>query len=180
VRFAVTALLLGLWLLRQGELPRRSDITHRDAALLVLAAAGLAANYVFSVKALNEVTPAECSVLSLMNGVLLLGCGVLFLRERLSRIQVAGLVVFLIGQGLFLLPRLAGSAFDARFALGALLLAAASGARGAPSTHLLLEEFLPARRGGFEVRLRPRPAGGIGSSNGQDDGKGHGETKVET
>jgi drug/metabolite transporter (DMT)-like permease len=84
-----------------------------------LAAAALAANYVLSMKSLRHVSPAESSVLSLMNGVLLMGCGVLFLQERLSRLQSAGLLVFGVGQGLFLLPRLAGSAFDARFALGA-------------------------------------------------------------
>ena len=33
---------------------------------------------------------------------------------------------------------------------------------------------------GLQVGLGTRPAGRVGSGNGQDDGKGHGETKIET
>lgn len=121
VRLAVTTLLLGAWLSRRGQLPKPADIGRRDRGLLLLAAAGLAANYVLSMQSLSHVTPAESSVLSSMNGMLLMGCGLLFLGERLSRLQAAGLVTFLVGQGLFLLPRLTASTFDRRFALGALL-----------------------------------------------------------
>jgi drug/metabolite transporter (DMT)-like permease len=126
IRFAVAALLLGLWLARSNQWPRLAQIAPRDRWLLALAAAGLAANYVFSVKALSHVTAAESSVLSLMNGVLFMGCGVLFLHERLSRWQSVGVALFFAGLGLFLLPRLTGSDFDARFAHGTALVAIAS------------------------------------------------------
>jgi len=124
VRFAFAALVLGVWLAFRGQLPQMKALTRRQCALLALAALGLAANYVLSVMALGHLTPAEASVLTQMNGTALLTCGVLLLRERVSRAQAIGLVVFAGGMSLFLGPRLFGSAFDARFLTGAALTAA--------------------------------------------------------
>jgi drug/metabolite transporter (DMT)-like permease len=123
VRFAFAALVLGVWLAARGQLPKLKALTRREQALLALAALGLAANYVFSMMALSHVTPAEASVLSQMNGMVLLACGVLLLRERLTRVQAIGLAIFAGGLALFLGPRLLGSAFDARFLTGAALVA---------------------------------------------------------
>jgi drug/metabolite transporter (DMT)-like permease len=123
VRFSFAALVLGAWLAARGQLPHLKALTRRERALLALAALGLAANYVFSMMALSYLTPAEASVLSQMNGMALLACGVLLLRERLSRAQAFGLVIFFCGLMLFLGPRLLGSAFDVRFLTGSALVA---------------------------------------------------------
>ncbi len=126
VRLAVGALVLGVWLAARGQMPKLAALTRREQVLLALAALGLAACYVFSMRALSYVTPAESSVLSQMNGMALLACGVLFLHERLSRAQVLGLAIFGGGLALFLGPRLFGSVFDARFLTGTLLVAIGS------------------------------------------------------
>lgn len=123
VRFSFAALVLGVWLAGRGQLPKLTALTRRERKLLALAALGLAANYVFSMMALSHVTPAEASVLSQMNGMVLLAFGVLLLRERLTRVQTIGLAIFAGGLALFLGPRLLGSAFDARFLTGTALVA---------------------------------------------------------
>lgn len=123
VRFSFAALVLGVWLAVRGQLPDFKALTRCECALIALAALGLAANYVFSMMALSHVTPAEASVLSQMNGMVLLACGVLLLREHVSRVQTIGLIIFVGGLALFLSPRLLGSAFDRRFLSGTVLVA---------------------------------------------------------
>jgi drug/metabolite transporter (DMT)-like permease len=98
--------------------------------------------------ALSHVTPAESSVLSQMNGIALLACGVLLLHERLSRAQGLGLVIFFIGLVLFLGPRLFGSAFDARFLKGTLLVAIGSASWAA---YAVVQRLMQARLSSLQI-----------------------------
>jgi drug/metabolite transporter (DMT)-like permease len=126
-RFAVSALLLGMFLAATRRLPAVASLTRRDWLLLALALAGLVVNYICYVFALHHVSPTvNQTVIQLAPLCLLLG-GLIVFHERFSRWQWLGFVTLLVGLLLFFNRRLKELAdLDAGLGLGVALLVVAS------------------------------------------------------
>lgn len=101
VRFLVAALLLGLWLLGRSRLPALHRLSRRNLALLVVAALGLAGNYVFYLLGLHRVAPSAAQVLIQLAPMFLLLGGLFVFRERFSAVQWTGFVILTCGLVLY-------------------------------------------------------------------------------
>jgi len=104
-RFGVASAVMVLWLGSRGALPRRAALAGGGGWLLLVATAGLAANYLAYLVGLSLTTPANAQVL-IQTAPLLLGLGGIFVfGERFTRGQwmafgvlVGGLVLFFSSQ----------------------------------------------------------------------------------
>jgi drug/metabolite transporter (DMT)-like permease len=126
-RFAVSGLILGMFLAATRRLPAVASLTRRDWSLLALALAGLVVNYICYVLALHHVTPTvNQTVIQLAPLCLLLG-GLIYFHERFSRWQWVGFGTLIVGLLLFFNRRLEELAnFGEGLGLGVALLVIAS------------------------------------------------------
>jgi drug/metabolite transporter (DMT)-like permease len=97
---------LVLWLLLRRRLPLPLSLGWRGGLLLALAVLGLASNYVLYVLGLRLLTPGTAQLLIQLAPVLLLFGSLWVFRERLTRLQTAGLVALLIGFACFFNERI--------------------------------------------------------------------------
>lgn len=127
-RFVVSAAVLGAWLAARHEFPRVAQLRRpRLATLLLLATLGLVSNYVLYLVSLSYVSPTVGTVITQLGPLLLMLGGVWLFHERLSRKQVAGVVLLVTGLLLFFNRRLAElSDLHGRAGIGAMILLAAS------------------------------------------------------
>lgn len=126
-RFATSALLLGLFLARRGTLPALRGLPWRAGLLLATALAGLLANYVLYLIALDITTPSVAQVVIQLAPLLLLLGGVFVFREQFAARQWLGFIVLGLGLLLFFnrrLPELLEP--RAGLGLGVLLMVAAA------------------------------------------------------
>ena len=129
VRFAVAAVLTLGWVAARGQLRRYRSLTLGDWGWLGLAAAGLVGNYVLFLFGLARTTPGSSQVLIQLAPLLLGLGGVVFFGERLSRVQLLGVGVLLLGWGVFSgeqLLAMVATASTYAVGIGLIALAAAS------------------------------------------------------
>jgi drug/metabolite transporter (DMT)-like permease len=106
-RFAVSAVALGLFLAWRRRLPRPTALDRRGWTLFAVALAGLLANYVLYLLALEHTGPTAAQVLIQLAPVFLLFGGLLVFRERFAPLQWAGFATLVGGLLLFFHDRLA-------------------------------------------------------------------------
>lgn len=126
-RFLAAALLLGLFLAKQGTLPPLSKLSARGWGLLAIAILGLCGNYLFYLLGLNFVTPGAAQIVIQLAPMLLLLGGLVVFGERFVALQWAGFLILLLGMLLFFNHRLREilSNFDT-YTIGILLVIIAS------------------------------------------------------
>lgn len=106
-RLLVSGVLLFVWLSTQRRLPRFAPLGRRGQGLLVLAILGLTANYVLYLIGLNMLSPGTTQLVIQMAPILFLVASLLVFRESFSLGQGIGMVILLLGFGLFFNQRLA-------------------------------------------------------------------------
>ena len=127
-RFAVSAIVLFAVLGMRRTLPALSRIrVPRSAGLIVLATAGLVANYVLYLVSLSYVSPTISTVITQLGPLLLMLGGVVLFHERMSRTQTIGVVLLVVGLFLFFNRRLVELMdISGRAGIGAIILLVAS------------------------------------------------------
>ena len=100
-RFLLAAMFVLGWLYFTGQLPNPAGVSKLMRGIIIIAAAGLCANYVLFSYSLNYVN-AETSeaVIQLTTLFLILG-GVVFYKEQFTTIQKIGTLLILTGLILF-------------------------------------------------------------------------------
>ncbi|MET1078274.1 MAG: DMT family transporter [Pseudomonas sp.] len=105
-RLLVSGLILLGYLAAQRRLPRLRPLGRKGLALLGLAIVGLIGNYVLYLIGLKRLTPGTTQLVIQVAPILLLVSSLFIFRERFSAGQWLGLVVLLLGFGLFFNERL--------------------------------------------------------------------------
>ena len=107
-RFFLAAALLTPYLVFRGNLQNpHLLLSLQTGGFLLLAGVFLAANYIAYILGLERSTAEASQVVIQIAPMLLLLCGVLIFRERLSATQWLGFATFVIGLGLFFHQRMA-------------------------------------------------------------------------
>lgn len=105
-RMIASALLLGAFQARRGQLPALGGLSRRTWVLLAVALAGLVANYVLFAVSLEYVPPATAQLVIQLAPLLFLAGSLAVFRETFSRPQWLGVVTLLAGLLLFFSDRL--------------------------------------------------------------------------
>ncbi|MBS9761114.1 DMT family transporter [Pseudomonas mosselii] len=105
-RLSVSGGLLFAWLTANRRLPSFSRLGIKGKGLLAVAVAGLVGNYVLYLVGLNLLSPGTAQLVVQLGPVLLLVASVFVFKERFSLGQGLGLLVLLVGFGLFFNQRL--------------------------------------------------------------------------
>ena len=105
-RLLVSGGLLLAWLAASKRLPSFSKLGRNGWGLVALATGGLVGNYVLYLMGLNLLSPGTAQLVVQLGPVLLLVASVFLFKERFSLGQGMGLVILLIGFGLFFNQRL--------------------------------------------------------------------------
>jgi drug/metabolite transporter (DMT)-like permease len=105
-RLLVAGSLLLAYLAASRRLPRFRPLGRKGAWLLVLAIAGLTANYVLYLVGLNLLSPGTTQLVIQVAPILLLVSSLFVFRERFSLGQGIGLAILLLGFVLFFNQRL--------------------------------------------------------------------------
>lgn len=106
-RLLVSGGLLFIWLSAKRRLPPFTGLGRKRTGLVALAIFGLLGNYVLYLIGLKLLSPGTAQLVVQIGPVLLLVASVFVFRERFSWGQGMGLVVLLMGFGLFFNQRLA-------------------------------------------------------------------------
>jgi drug/metabolite transporter (DMT)-like permease len=127
-RFVIAGVLLAAILRgREGWPAPAMFRSRRTVVLAVVATAGLVVNYVLYLVSLSYVSPTASAVVTQLGPLLLMFGGVWILGETLSRRQLIGVVLIVVGLLLFFNRRLAEFAdFSGRTGVGTLILLVAS------------------------------------------------------
>jgi len=148
-RFLVSALVLGAILATKRGLPRASTFrAPRLIALLVAAVVGLLVNYVLYLVSLSYVSPTVTTVITQLGPLLLMFGGVWIFHERLSKRQMLGVALLIVGLLLFFNRNIgAFASLSGREGFGALILLIASVAWAAYglAQKALLKQFTPTQ-----------------------------------
>ncbi|MEE3508718.1 DMT family transporter [Pseudomonas sp. 10C3] len=105
-RLLVSGSLLFIWLASVGRLPSFNVLGRKGKGLVALAVCGLVGNYVLYLIGLKMLSPGTTQLVIQMGPVLLLISSIFLFKERFSLGQGIGLLVLLIGFGLFFNQRL--------------------------------------------------------------------------
>ncbi|QBF27950.1 DMT family transporter [Pseudomonas tructae] len=105
-RLLVSGGLLLAWLAASKRLPSFKPLGRKGWGLVLLATCGLVGNYVLYLVGLKLLSPGTAQLVVQMGPVLLLVASVFLFKERFSLGQGMGLVILLIGFGLFFNQRL--------------------------------------------------------------------------
>ena len=105
-RFSVAALALIILLRIERKLPKLSQFTPHLWRLTLVGVLGLAGNFFFFNSSLSYVDPAVTQIFIHLSSFSMLICGVLIFKEKLGVHQKIGLVLLVIGLGLFFNERL--------------------------------------------------------------------------
>ena len=126
-RLFSSGLILLAWLAASRQLPSLRPLGRRGRGLLLLAIGGLTANYVLYLMGLERLSAGTTQLLIQTAPVMLLLASLLVFRESFSRAQGLGLLVLLLGFGLFFNQRL-GELFGSlgNYTLGVLTVLAAA------------------------------------------------------
>lgn len=105
-RFLVAATCVGIYrLYKKGSLSYK-HLSGSLISLLLIAALGLNANYLYYLMGLETVTPSSTQIVIQLAPILLMLGGLIIFKERFSWQQWLGLLFFIIGLGLFFNQRL--------------------------------------------------------------------------
>ncbi|MDD1976860.1 MULTISPECIES: DMT family transporter [Pseudomonas] len=105
-RLLVSGGLLFAWLAASKRLPRFNGLGRKGWGLVALATCGLVGNYVLYLMGLNLLSPGTAQLVVQLGPVLLLVASVFLFKERFSFGQGVGLLILLMGFGLFFNQRL--------------------------------------------------------------------------
>ena len=105
-RLITSGLVLLVWLSSRGALPAFRPLGRQGGALVLLAIAGLVSNYVLYLMGLNRLSPGTTQLVIQIAPFLLLISSLFVFREAFSVAQFLGLLVLLLGFGLFFNQRL--------------------------------------------------------------------------
>lgn len=105
-RFSTAALCMFLFLVIKKGLPNLRGLSPRYWCLFILAILGLAGNFELYNIALQYIPPTTSQILSPISAFLMLLAGVWFFKEKMLVNQKIGLILLLIGLGLFFNQRL--------------------------------------------------------------------------
>jgi len=105
-RMVASALLLGGFQARRGQLPSLGGLGRRTWTLLAVALTGLVANYVLFAVSLEYVPPATAQLVIQIAPILFLAGSLAIFRESFSRPQWLGVVALIAGLLLFFNDRL--------------------------------------------------------------------------
>ncbi|MEF9898202.1 MAG: DMT family transporter [Pseudomonas sp.] len=105
-RLLVSGGLLFAWLAASKRLPSFNRLGRKGWALVALATGGLVGNYVLYLMGLNLLSPGTAQLVVQLGPVLLLVASVILFKERFSLGQGVGLLILLMGFGLFFNQRL--------------------------------------------------------------------------
>src|SRR5262249_25552619 len=100
-RFATAGAALTAILAVNGRLPKVTSFSFDVASLLTVAFAGLLGNYVMYVIGLSYTSPSVAQTVTQLGPMFLLLGGLVVFKERFSEWQWLGLVILIIGLGLF-------------------------------------------------------------------------------
>ncbi|MDR0805382.1 MAG: DMT family transporter [Enterobacteriaceae bacterium] len=101
-RFIISAIGLGIVLAVQGKLPRlRLFRRPRWFVILMIAALGLAANFIFFSSALQYLSPTASQVIGQLSPVGMLFASVIILKETMRITQIIGGILLILGLALF-------------------------------------------------------------------------------
>ncbi|AZE62302.1 MULTISPECIES: DMT family transporter [Pseudomonas fluorescens group] len=105
-RLTVAGTCLFVYLAATKRLPSRKVLGPRGGWLVAMAVCGLVGNYVLYLVGLKMLSPGTAQLVVQMGPIFLMIASVLVFKERFSLGQVLGLVVLIIGFGLFFNQRL--------------------------------------------------------------------------
>jgi drug/metabolite transporter (DMT)-like permease len=106
-RLMVSGSLLFVWLASVGRLPSFRPLGRRGKGLVALAVFGLVGNYLLYLVGLKILSPGTAQLIIQVGPILLLIGSIFLFKERFTPAQGVGLLVLLIGFGLFFNQRLA-------------------------------------------------------------------------
>jgi drug/metabolite transporter (DMT)-like permease len=122
-RFLCAFLLLGGYLVQQGNVPTVSQLRTVPIYLFAIATLGLITNYIFFVMGLKATSPSHAEVLIQLAGIFLSLGGLLIFKERYTRYQWIGFGILITGFIGFFYEQLKVLATDAdRYINGSLML----------------------------------------------------------
>ncbi len=105
-RFFGAAVLMGIYLVAKKQLPSPKKFTKPVIGLLLICIVGLCANYILFLFGLELTTPSTTQVLIQLAPMILLFGGLYIFKEKFSKIQWLGFVLFMLGLVLFFNVRL--------------------------------------------------------------------------
>lgn len=105
-RFFSAFIGLTLWLLWHKQLPKFSDFSNKKTPYFLIAALGLAGNFVLYNSSLLYLSPPVVQVILQLAPVILLLCSAWLFKEKLGLHQIIGVSALLIGLLLFFNERL--------------------------------------------------------------------------
>ncbi|PJG85449.1 DMT family transporter [Conservatibacter flavescens] len=120
-RFLTAAIVLLILLGLSGKLPKLRQFNLYYGRLAIIGVLGLAGNFFFFSSSLKYIEPAVTQIFIHLSSFIMLICGVVFFKEKLGLHQKLGLMVLIIGLGLFFNERLAFLVELNQYALGVLL-----------------------------------------------------------
>ncbi len=106
-RFLVASLAMLLLLSWKKKLPTLSQFNARYWKLSIIGILGLAGNFFLFNSSLKYIEPAIAQIFIHLSSFMMLICGVFVFKEKLGLHQKIGLVILIIGLGLFFNDRLA-------------------------------------------------------------------------
>jgi drug/metabolite transporter (DMT)-like permease len=105
-RLLVSGAVLFIWLASVGRLPSLRQLGRKGRILVALSVLGLLGNYVLYLIGLKLLSPGTAQLIIQVGPILLLIGSIFLFKERFSVAQGFGLLVLLIGFGLFFNQRL--------------------------------------------------------------------------
>ena len=105
-RFFVAGLCVFLLLLKSKSLPRLSTLGKNKGIWLMTASLFLVGNYVSNIKGLEYINPETVQIVMQIAPFMLMIGGVVFFKERLSRLEICGAVILFCGLLLFFNDRI--------------------------------------------------------------------------
>jgi drug/metabolite transporter (DMT)-like permease len=100
-RFVFSALCVGIYLGLKTKSHQQKRLNLNLFSLLMIAILGLIANYLCYLIGLEKTTPSTAQIVIQLAPILLLLGGLIFFKESFSKRQCFGLLLFLMGLGLF-------------------------------------------------------------------------------
>lgn len=105
-RFFASAAVLGTFLAVKGRLPPLAPLRQGYGLLMLVAIGGICGNYLLYVIGLERTSPSIAQVVIQLAPLLVIVGGVWLFRERLSKLQLAGLLLAVAGLVVFFNDRL--------------------------------------------------------------------------
>lgn len=100
-RFWVAGIILLIILVLRNKLPKRQQLNQYYMLLTLIGIIGLAGNFFLFNSSLNYIEPAIAQIFIHLSSFAMLICGVFVFKEKLGLHQKIGLVILIIGLGLF-------------------------------------------------------------------------------